>query len=616
MRRVIVAAVAASLSAALAQVPSVVGYQGRLLKSDGVPEAGVVAITFALYDSATGGTAVGCDAMQVAVSDGHYAVLLGGVGGCPFGPPAIAPSVFDGRDLYLELGVGGTILSPRQRVASAPYAIRSGTAVNVRGGTVEASTVQVGGASGVSISSTGIQIGTTTVVDSSGKATVATGAGLTGNGLSGSPLAVAPGGVTAALLASDATSIGKVTGGAVSVSGGNVGIGTASPSAKLHVAGSLRVEGSILDSPLAPNLVRNSYMSVVDSAGKPVGFAGSSANVVLQAMHPFTRCFEGPYTATPPAGAAATCDAGTSANPYWFGVYNKGSRASRGGLADGWHSVPDGRILRITGDNSGTHTFVSLPYEVNVLTNQVLLKGWLKIAQGTRAGFGVDCGYTNYFSCTYQVSKTQAQAAPDGWYAMDTLIGLSEVTSLDNLALSMGIQGEGPTSAFEVYLALPYVANLNDDTWMPSITDTVMRAGLFLEPGTGNVGVGTTAPQARLDVNGSLRVGGTTMPVCGWFRPDHTVSCTAECQNFSDMAIKAGWSRCLPRAAVGAPTSCGGRGYFFDTGCTSPMNEGYVYWETRWAALTPTPTAAGGGGAVMIQWGCCNDITPTFWCCK
>lgn len=221
MRRLFAVIAAGITSAALGQVPSVVGYQGRLLKTDGSPEAGVVAMTFALFDAASGGTAVGCDAQQVALTDGNYSVLLGGIGGCTFGPPAIAPSLFDGRNLYLELGVGGTTLTPRQRVASVPYAIRSGTAVNVRGGTVEATQVQVGGASGIWVTSTGIQLGTTTVVDASGKATVATGNGLTGDGTSAAPLAIAPDGVTAALLASDASSIGKATGGAMTVSGGN-----------------------------------------------------------------------------------------------------------------------------------------------------------------------------------------------------------------------------------------------------------------------------------------------------------------------------------------------------------------------------------------------------------
>lgn len=177
-------------SVAASQVPNRVGYQGRLLRADGTPETGVIGIFFALYDAASGGTALGCDQLQVALSDGYYAVLLGGTGGCGGTTPPIANAPFDGKDVYLELSVAGTTMSPRQRIGSVPYAFRAGTATHVRGGTIEASLATIGGSSGVSISSAGISVGPNAALDASGKATVATGTGLTGNGSTASPLAV------------------------------------------------------------------------------------------------------------------------------------------------------------------------------------------------------------------------------------------------------------------------------------------------------------------------------------------------------------------------------------------------------------------------------------------
>lgn len=241
MRRLPLTVFAVASLVALGQVPGKLGYQGRLLRADGAPESGVVSMTFAVFDAATGGAAQGCDSLQVALSDGFYSVHLGGAGGCAGGGPGIAPSAFDGRDLYLEIGVAGVQLSPRQRIVSVPYAYRAATAYDVRGGTVEATTVTIGGGSGVLIAANGITVGTATAVDASGKATVAIGAGLAGNGSSSTPLSVAANGVTNSMLASDAASLAKVSAGAVSAVASDVGVGTASPAAKLDVAGGVRV---------------------------------------------------------------------------------------------------------------------------------------------------------------------------------------------------------------------------------------------------------------------------------------------------------------------------------------------------------------------------------------
>jgi hypothetical protein len=54
---------------------------------------------------------------------------------------------------------------------------------------------------------------------------------------------VVDGSMASADLASDAASLAKVSGGAAAVSSGNVGIGTASPTAKLDVAGTAKMTG-------------------------------------------------------------------------------------------------------------------------------------------------------------------------------------------------------------------------------------------------------------------------------------------------------------------------------------------------------------------------------------
>lgn len=203
MRALVAATASVLASAAAAQVPGVLGYQGRLLKLDGSPETGVLSLEFALYDASAGGSARWTEQQQVALSDGFYAVVLGTV-------TAIPLAVLDGGDKYLQVAVGGTALSPRQRVASVAYAVRAGTAASVVGGTVDATSLTVGGAGGVTISSTGVSVGGSQVIDSAGKLTAASGAltsiavgpGLTGSGTTPSPLAVSFGGAGAAATAS------------------------------------------------------------------------------------------------------------------------------------------------------------------------------------------------------------------------------------------------------------------------------------------------------------------------------------------------------------------------------------------------------------------------------
>ncbi len=122
----------------LAQVPQKLGYQGRLLKADGTPEIGSVAITFAIYDAETVGTLQWSEVQPVELTNGFYSVFVGDQ--TPFPTDR---NIFDGRPLWLEVTVGSSApLTPRQRIASVAYAL---TATNLTGGTVNATSLSVSG---------------------------------------------------------------------------------------------------------------------------------------------------------------------------------------------------------------------------------------------------------------------------------------------------------------------------------------------------------------------------------------------------------------------------------------------------------------------------------------
>lgn len=128
-----------------AQVPQRLGYQGRLLGADGLPEPrAVVEMRFSLFDAPTGGSARWSETQQVGLSNGYYSVQLGAQTAFPSG-------LFDGSDVYLEIALGapdGGVdppLLPRQRLSSVAYAHRAALAVNVSGGTVDATRIDVNG---------------------------------------------------------------------------------------------------------------------------------------------------------------------------------------------------------------------------------------------------------------------------------------------------------------------------------------------------------------------------------------------------------------------------------------------------------------------------------------
>ncbi|GIV05992.1 MAG: hypothetical protein KatS3mg016_1567 [Fimbriimonadales bacterium] len=85
-------------------------YQG-MLKQNGQPVNATLFMTFKLYDALTGGNQVGSSIFQnVVVQNGLFTVQL------EFG------AVWTGQDRYLEIAVGSTVLSPRVRITPAPYA--------------------------------------------------------------------------------------------------------------------------------------------------------------------------------------------------------------------------------------------------------------------------------------------------------------------------------------------------------------------------------------------------------------------------------------------------------------------------------------------------------------
>lgn len=96
-------------------VAATIGYQGQLNDDSGNPLSGQYGMVFRIYDAEAGGSELwNSGAQTVTVSQGLFNVELN-----------VDPSILNGQALWLEMTVGGEVLSPRQALLAAPYALYS-----------------------------------------------------------------------------------------------------------------------------------------------------------------------------------------------------------------------------------------------------------------------------------------------------------------------------------------------------------------------------------------------------------------------------------------------------------------------------------------------------------
>jgi hypothetical protein len=115
-------------------VPTLINHQGTILGTSGNPIDGVVTITYNLFDAAIGGTKLWTETQNIQVSKGIYNVLLGSIN-------PLYPSVFNSENRWLEISIGGELLSPRNRLTSVPFALRSGS---IAAGSVNSDSIEFG----------------------------------------------------------------------------------------------------------------------------------------------------------------------------------------------------------------------------------------------------------------------------------------------------------------------------------------------------------------------------------------------------------------------------------------------------------------------------------------
>ena len=115
-------------------------------------------------------------------------------------------------------------------------------------------------------------------------------------------------------------------------------------------------------------------------------------------------------------------------------------------------------------------------------------------------------GIRNTPSGTYDLELRADGLAPNGWYFGATLSHLHEIAG-NQVGIRVG--GDGPTLEIEDAgtNALTLGNNTNGDLNLSANS----AIGITLEP-AGNVGIGTTAPGAKLEVNGTI-IGNSTLNI-------------------------------------------------------------------------------------------------------
>lgn len=135
---VTVTAILAAGAPALAAVPRTIAFQGFLTDTGGQPLESVVNLDIAVYNAATGGTALWTETHTgVPVSKGVFAVALGSVS-------PLSDAVANKSPRFLGVRVNGEAELPRTELRATPFALRAQaadsvtTGINISSGNVSA----------------------------------------------------------------------------------------------------------------------------------------------------------------------------------------------------------------------------------------------------------------------------------------------------------------------------------------------------------------------------------------------------------------------------------------------------------------------------------------------
>jgi hypothetical protein len=459
-------------------VPDLLSYQGYLMDAaDSAAVSATLEMTFRLFDSETKGAEVWSEThTAVDVSDGLFSVLLGS-------QTAFPAELFDGSSRWLQTEVGTEVLSPRKPIVSTAYSHRSEEADHAAAAESADDALQLEGHSLTDLDDRWVNEedldhlnaadgdpANALYVDSGGKVGVGTTAPLTELDVSGA--------VNATTYYGDGSNLTGVTGTTDddwTIDGddiyhqtGNVGVGTMSPAARLDVNGSIntdsvyQIDGQTV---LRISANRNSFLGIA-TGGNTKGSNNTFVGAVAGSSHAggSGNTFVGARAGSRTASGGDNTFIGSEA-----GQYNTTGHTNTfvGGTAGRENTT--GQDNTFIGYESGT-------YNTSGRYNTFL---------GSESGYDNTSGQYNTFAG--ESAGNSNQEGDNNTY-LGTFAGMHNVVGDSNVFLGheAGYHEEGSNKL--------YIANSKDSS----------RVIIYGDFSTGNVGLGTLSPAHKLDVAGDI----------------------------------------------------------------------------------------------------------------
>jgi hypothetical protein len=391
-----------SLASAQSAIPPYINYQGRLIdQASGAPVNGVKSITFALYDSATGGAPIYSQTQPVTITNGAFSVYLGkGEGNyqgekVSDGIPAEVFTEHSARYLGIKMEDSSAEMAPRQLLSSVAYAYKAEEAEKAR------------------------------VAESV---------------------------------------MGQVTANST----GNVGIGTISPSEKLEVTGNIKAAGAVKatsfegdGSKLTGVLLRKHSLDAAD--GKPVDavYVDNEGDVGIGTTAPAGRL----HVSVPPLPISNDDPTPSMLSASGLGLYSPTT------LLD---NLPSGNSMSTNGATAGAW----LKIDVGAGNEKAYVKARMYTGSGGNANFTIQ--YSDNDSA-WSNAATNFWVTQPHW---NEIAWSSQGAHRYWRFLLTNTPGNGPWyNELEMFTDIPC-----------SDADLVVS-------NSGNLGIGTTEPSGRLEVN-------------------------------------------------------------------------------------------------------------------